>query len=302
MNKVKIEDIKALIPSLTDEDVNKLQQLFDRNFNSIVTNFENDIFDITRIPKKSGEKYFEYLKTAFGEYILANTNKTEIEEFKSKIKTLETEKMQLEDKIRAGATGKTKEDLEKLELQISTKDAKIQELLNQMKIASDKYEKETSDIHKAYSLNLRSIMVSQAKDKYKIENEAINDNLRNVIYRDLESKLGEYDIKMENGIPILYKDGQQQYNPKNPLEVYSLDSFYLNELEPYGIKKVTAIPGQPDTQKGTGIIAGAKTKGEAHIMITKHLESKGITKNSENYNSEFTKIAKETGAFEMPQE
>lgn len=301
MNKVKIEDIKALLPELSEEGVNKLQQLFDRNFSTIVTGFENDIYDITRISKKDGQKYHEYLKSAFGDYILANTNKTELDELKTKVKTLETEKMQLEDKIRVGTTGKTKEDIEKLEKLLTEKDGKITEMQNQMKLASEKFEAEKQQITKESKGHLKSLMIGSVKEKYKIANEAITDQLKDVIYRDVETKLEEFDIRLENKIPVLYKDNQLQYSAKNPLEVLSLDNFYKEQLEPYGTTVITGIPGQA-VKTGTGVISGAKNKNEAALLIDKHLASKGIDQDSENYNTEFTKIAKETGAFELPAE
>lgn len=300
MNKVKIEDIKALIPALTEEDVNKLQQLFDRNFSSIVTGIENDIFDITRIAKKDGQKYHEYLKTAFGDYILANTKKEEIEGYKAKIKTLETEKMQLEDKIRIGVTGKSKEELDKLEKELKVKDDKIAELQGQMKLASEKFETEKTELENKNKGFLKSLMIGQVKDKFKITNEAIPEQLKDVIYRDIENKLEGFEIRIENKIPVLYKENMLQYSAKNPLEVLSLENFYKENLEPYGTTVITGIPGEP-AKSGKGIITGAKTKSEAVNIIDKHLNEKGINKNSENYNSEFTKIAKETGAFELPE-
>lgn len=302
MQKVKIEDIKALLPELNEEGVNKLQQLFDRNFSNIVTGFEADIYDITRIAKKDGQKYHEYLKSAFGDYILANTDKDKITGLENKVKTLETEKMQLEDKIRLGATGKTKEDLEKLENLIKEKEGKITELQGQMKLANEKFETEKTTLLKSHNGNLKSLMIGTVKEKYKIENEAITDQLKDVIYRDIETKLSDFDIKLENNIPVLYKENQLQYSTKNPLEVLSLDNFFKEQLEPYGMKSVTGIPGQPAGKTGTGVIAGAKNKAEAAAMINKHLESKGLDKNSENYNSEFSKIANETGAFTLPVE
>ena len=299
MNKVKNEDIKALIPDLKDEDIAKLQQLFDRNFSEIVNKFETDIFDIYRIPKESGQKYYEYLKTASAKYLEQYTNKEQLDKLTDEVKNLKLEKTQLEEKIKAGTTGKTKEDLDKLELELKKKDDKITELQGQMKKASEQFETEKTALIAESKGHLKSLMLGSVKEKYKITNEAIPEALRDVIYRDIEAKLNGFEIKLENNTPVLYKDGQLQYSAKNPLEVLSLDNFYKEQLLPYGTTVITGIPGEP-AKTGTGVINGAKTKHEAVQLIDKHLGTLVITKNSENYNAEFSKIANETKAFDLP--
>lgn len=238
--------------------------------------YEDDIFQITGLRKKDGQKAYNFMKEV-------------LDDFKTKAKSnpeLQQEIETLKEKIKNGLNGEGVELLKK----------EIEKLEHQFQEGKETWDTEKKDLLTAQQDALLGNEMDKAIIGFKFL-ESIPESVRNVMIEKVKTNLIPTAKMVENKLIFVDKEGLTLRNPStmNPFTVKEMLQDQLKviigeerNIEGPGIKpEIVAGKKKGDKDIHLSIPDAVKTKGQ----LSEHLLAQGLTRDSEEYQLAYAKYS-----------
>ena len=267
--------------------------------------YDTDIFNITGINKKEGEKSYDYAKRVLGEY---KAKAESVKTIQAQLTAAQTKVTELQAKLENNAGDETlKQQLKDTKTQVSQLQAKLQTTESTLAESKAKYDKDLKDVHMNYAFQ-----AATAGLKFKSGiTEALQRTLLSAAKSEILSK-GSLDFvddgKGGQTLVIRGADGNILNNPKNNLNPYT-----IGELVMETSLKDAIDTGRQQTGGGTGPgagtgaganetldMSGVKTQLDADKVIEGYLLSKGLTRDSDDFAAQSMQLRDENNVANLP--
>lgn len=300
---------QAVLAGLTDAQLDAVVTLSSNDETIVIGNrigtlhgqYDTDVLEATGIAKAQGEKSYDYVKRVLKEF---KDKAASVDTIKTELDTVKGEKAALETKIKEGSgdahikqqlldTEKRANDLQKL-----LDDEKANAVTEKTKLEKD-----------LFSVKINTILDKELGQlKFKA---TIPESVKQVLIENAKAKL-TVDSKPEfttvNGKEVLvFRDAtgnilNNQANGLNPFTASELLGQQLRDALEVAIVKPGAGTTKPTVTVGSTAldISGARSQVEADEMIETHLLQTGLTRTSEEFAAEQTKIRTELAVDKLP--
>lgn len=300
------------LAGLTDSQLSAIAEMSKNDENTVIGTkigalhgqYDTDIFEITGVKKKDGEKSYDYAKRVLGEY------KTKAESTKTIQTELDAAKAQvteLQGKLAAGAGDDT------LAQQLKDAKAQVSQLQAQLKTKETEFTTKQTEFDAALKSTHVDYAFQAATSGLKFKNgitEPIQKTLLAAAKAEILSK-GSPDFvdDGQGGKKLILRgsDGNILNNPKNNLNPYTLQELVMET----SLKDVVDT-GRQQTGGGTGShgggtggagtidLTGAKSQVEADKAIEAHLLANGLTRDSQEFASQSLQLRAENNVASLP--
>lgn len=303
----------SALQGLTDAQFSAIAEMSKNDENTVIGTrigalhgqYDADIFGITGIKKKDGEKSYDYAKRVLGDY------KTKAESVKTIQAQLTAAQAQVTD-----LQAKLEKNAGNAELTQQLKDAKTQvtQLQSQLKTKETefttekaKFEKTIRDTHIDYAFQ-----AATANIKFKA---GITEPIQKVLLSSAKAEIlakGTPDFIDDGngGKKLVLRDasGNILNNPKNNLNPYTFQELVyetsLKDVIDEGRKQTGG--GTNPTDPGTGgtggtlDLSGIKSQLEADKAIEAHLLANGLTRDSQEFAEQSMQLRTENNVATLP--
>lgn len=302
----------SALAGLTDEQFTAIAEMSKNDENAVIGTkigalhgqYDTDIFNITGIKKKDGEKSYDFMKRVLSEY------KTKGESVKNIQKELDDAKAQVADlqsKLEKNAGNETlAQQLKDAKAQVTQLQAQLQTKETEFNTKKTEFETALKNTHVDYAFQAAT---TGLKFKTGIT-EPIQKTLLNAAKAEILAK-GTPDF-IDDGqggkkLVIRGADGNIINNPKNNLNPYTLQELVMET----SLKDVIDTGRQ---QKGGGTIppagggggggmldlSGIKSQVEADKAIESYLLSNGLTRDSQEFAEQSMQLRTENNVTNLP--
>ena len=302
----------SALAGLTDEQFTAIAEMSKNDENAVIGTkigalhgqYDTDIFNITGIKKKDGEKSYDFMKRVLSEY------KTKGESVKAIQKELDDAKAQVADlqsKLEKNAGNETlAQQLKDAKAQVTQLQAQLQTKETEFSAKKTEFETALKNTHVDYAFQAAT---TGLKFKTGIT-EPIQKTLLNAAKAEILAK-GTPDF-IDDGqggkkLVIRGADGNILNNPKNNLNPYTLQELVMET----SLKDVIDTGRQ---QKGGGTIppagggggggmldlSGIKSQVEADKAIESYLLSNGLTRDSQEFAEQSMQLRTENNVANLP--
>lgn len=302
----------SALAGLTDEQFTAIAEMSKNDENAVIGTkigalhgqYDTDIFNITGIKKKDGEKSYDFMKRVLSEY------KTKGESVKNIQKELDNAKAQVADlqsKLEKNAGNETlAQQLKDAKAQVTQLQAQLQTKETEFNTKKTEFETALKNTHVDYAFQAAT---TGLKFKTGIT-EPIQKTLLNAAKAEILAK-GTPDF-IDDGqggkkLVIRGADGNIINNPKNNLNPYTLQELVMET----SLKDVIDTSRQ---QKGGGTIppagggggggmldlSGIKSQVEADKAIESYLLSNGLTRDSQEFAEQSMQLRTENNVANLP--
>lgn len=300
------------LAGLTDSQLSAIAEMSRNDENTVIGTkigalhgqYDTDIFEITGVKKKDGEKSYDYAKRVLGEY------KTKAESTKTIQTELDAAKAQvteLQEKLAAGAGDDT------LAQQLKDAKAQVSQLQAQLKTKETEFTAKQTEFDAALKSTHVDYAFQAATSGLKFKTgitEPIQRTLLAAAKAEILTK-GSPDF-VDDGqggkkLVLRGSDGNILNNPKNNLNPYTLQELVMET----SLKDVVDT-GRQQTGGGTGShsggaggagtidLTGAKSQVEADKAIEAHLLASGLTRDSQEFASQSLQLRTENNVASLP--
>lgn len=304
----------SALAGLTDKQFTAIAEMSKNDENAVIGTkigalhgqYDTDIFNITGIKKKDGEKSYDFMKRVLGEY----KTKGESESVKNIQKELGDAKAQVADlqsKLEKNAGNETlAQQLKDAKAQVTQLQAQLQTKETEFNTKKTEFETALKNTHVDYAFQAAT---TGLKFKTGIT-EPIQKTLLNAAKAEILAK-GTPDF-IDDGqggkkLVIRGADGNIINNPKNNLNPYTLQELVMET----SLKDVIDTGRQ---QKGGGTIppagggggggmldlSGIKSQVEADKAIESYLLSNGLTRDSQEFAEQSMQLRTENNVANLP--
>lgn len=302
----------SALAGLTGEQFTAIAEMSKNDENAVIGTkigalhgqYDTDIFNITGIKKKDGEKSYDFMKRVLSEY------KTKGESVKNIQKELDDAKAQVADlqsKLEKNAGNETlAQQLKDAKAQVTQLQAQLQTKETEFNTKKTEFETALKNTHVDYAFQAAT---TGLKFKTGIT-EPIQKTLLNAAKAEILAK-GTPDF-IDDGqggkkLVIRGADGNIINNPKNNLNPYTLQELVMET----SLKDVIDTGRQ---QKGGGTIppagggggggmldlSGIKSQVEADKAIESYLLSNGLTRDSQEFAEQSMQLRTENNVANLP--
>lgn len=302
----------SALAGLTDEQFTAIAEMSKNDENAVIGTkigalhgqYDTDIFNITGIKKKDGEKSYDFMKRVLNEY------KTKGESVKNIQKELDNAKAQVADlqsKLEKNAGNETlAQQLKDAKAQVTQLQAQLQTKETEFNTKKTEFETALKNTHVDYAFQAAT---TGLKFKTGIT-EPIQKTLLNAAKAEILAK-GTPDF-IDDGqggkkLVIRGAGGNIINNPKNNLNPYTLQELVMET----SLKDVIDTGRQ---QKGGGTIppagggggggmldlSGIKSQVEADKAIESYLLSNGLTRDSQEFAEQSMQLRTENNVTNLP--
>lgn len=302
----------SALQGLTDAQFSAIAEMSQNDENTVIGTkigtlhgqYDTDIFDITGIKKKDGEKSYDYAKRILNDYkAKADSAKT----VQAQLTAAQAQVVDLQAQLEKNAGDETlRQQLKDARAQVTQLQSQLQTKVTEFETKQAEFDKAIKDTHVDYAFQAAT---SGLKFKTGIT-EPIQKTLLNAAKAEVLAK-GTPDF-VEDGkggkkLVLRGIDGNILNNPKNNLNPYTLQELVMET----SLKDVIDT-GRKQTGGGTGgfsggshgsevfDISGAKTQVEADKAITAHLLASGLTRDSVEFSNRLTEIRAENNVANLP--
>lgn len=302
----------AALASLTDAQLTAIAEMSRNDENTVIGarigalhgQYDTDILGITGIVKNDGEKSYDYAKRVLSEYKTKAESVTAIQAELTKAKADVTA---LQAKLEKGAADETlAQQLKDAKAQVAQLQAKLTTKETEYKAAKDKFDTDLKNTHIDYAFKSAA---SGLKFKDGIT-EPIQKTLLAAAKAEVLAK-GTPDFvddgKGGQKLVLRGPDGNILNNPNNNLNPYTLQELIAETSLKDVIDSGRQQPGggtQPFKPGGanhsTLDLSGAKTQVEAYRAIEQHLLASGLTRDSQEFSDQITKLGTENNVSSLP--
>ena len=303
----------SALSGLTDAQFTAIAEMSKNDENAVIGTkigalhgqYDADIFGITGIKKKDGEKSYDYAKRVLGEY---KTKAESVKTIQTELSAAKAQVTELQSKLEKGAGDETlRQQLKDSKAQVTQLQAQLQ--TKETEFNSKKTELETTlkNTHVDYAFQ-----AATAGLKFKAGiTEPIQKTLLNAAKAEVLAK-GTPDF-IEDGhggkkLVIRGADGNILNNPKNNLNPYTMQELVMET----SLKDVVEV-GRQQTGGGTGgfgsgsggtggtlDLSGIKSQVEADKAIEAHLLANGLTRDSQEFADQSLQLRTENNVASLP--
>jgi len=293
------EDQLSTIATLSSNDENTV---IGTKIGEVHGKYEQDVFAVAGIEKKQGEKAYDYTKRVLGDF---KTKAESSKEVQANYDKALQDIADLNSKIEAGKGNEvTAQQLKDANQRLNDLDKQY----NTDKAAWAEKEKGFATEMTSYKVNSEFSKVLGGL-KFKAE---YGDNIQKILIKNAQDTiLGQYtpewqEVQGVNRMVFRDKDGNLLNNKANGLNPYTAEELIKEALgEVLDAGKVSkgggsANPDGSPAKVDLIEVSQATTQVEADEIISKYLMQKGITRGSEEFAAEQTKLRNDNGVAKLP--
>lgn len=287
------DDVLEIILKITNKDA---QDEVDTAINRAHSKYDEDFAEYG-FQKPNGVRTYDYFKNTIGPEI------KNMKGLKDKIKALEQEKTELNEKLKNGIAD------ESLKKELNDKDNLIQNLRGQLNTQKETYEKQINDKAKEVTtFKIRSAIEASANSlNFK---DGLDENVKKIMLDNaIDSLLNQNpDLTTLNGKEVLLfrdQDGKARMNDKTADHYTALELLQESPLK--GILDLKERSGGGGSGSGGNgfdnkgkFAINAKTQEEAIQQIKNKLVADGIAPYDLKFAQEQQRMFKESGADKLP--
>lgn len=303
----------SALTGLTDAQFTAIAEMSKNDENTVIGTrigalhgqYDADIFNITGIKKKDGEKSYDYAKRVLSEY---KTKMGSVKDIQAELTAAKTEVTNLQAKLEKGIGDETlKQQLKDTKAQVTQLQTQLQTKETEFSARKAEFDKAIKDTHVDYAFQAAT---SNLKFKNGIT-EPIQKTLLSAAKAEVLSK-GTPDF-IDDGqggkkLVIRGADGNILNNPKNNLNPYTLQELVMETSLKDVIDTDRKQPGGgtktfgrgSDGTGGTLDLSGIKNQVEADKAIEAHLLASGLTRDSQEFASQSMQLRTENNVADLP--
>lgn len=303
----------SALTGLSDAQLSAIAEMSQNDENAVIGarigalhgQYDTDIFSITGVKKKDGEKSYDYAKRVLGDYkTKAESTKaiqTQLDEAQAKVSDLQS-------KLEKNAGDETlRQQLKDTKAQVTQLQTRLQTKETEFNNKKAEYETTIRNTHVDYAFK-----AATAGLKFKA---GITETVQNVLLASAKAEI------LAKGTPDFIDDGNGNKklvlrdtagnilnNPKNNLNPYTLSELVLEtslkdvidtgRQQPGGGTK--PISGGTGGTGGTLDLSGVKNQIEADKAIEAHLLANGLTRDSQAYADQSMQLRNENNVASLP--
>lgn len=301
------------LAGLTDSQLSAISEMSKNDENTVIGakigalhgQYDTDIFDVTGIKKKEGEKSYDYTKRVLTEY---KTKADSVKAIQSELDTAKAQVVELQGKLAAGTGDET------LAQQLKDTKAQVTQLQAQLKAKETEFNTKQSEFDKALKNTHVEYAFQAATSGLKFKTgitEPIQKTLLTAAKAEILAK-GTPDF-IEDGaggkkLVLRGADGNILNNPKNNLNPYTVQELVmetsLKDVIDAGRQQTGGGTGAGSSGNGGGTgtldLSGIKNQVEADKAIEAHLLANGLTRDSQEFASQSLQLRNENNVAELP--
>lgn len=302
----------AALAGLTDAQLTAIAEMSRNDENTVIGTkigalhgqYDADIFGITGLKKNEGEKSYDYAKRVLNEY---KSKADSVKAVQADLDKANATVAELQTKLEKNASDETlAQQLKDAKAQVSQLQAKLTAKDAEHKAAKDKFEKDLRDVHVEHAFQ-----EATAGLKFKDGiTEAIQRTLLGAAKAEVLAKGTPDFVDSGNGTKRLVLrgvDGNILNNPNNNLNPYTLKELILETTlkDVIDMGRKQAGTGTQSTDPGsrstsTLDLSGVKTQVEAYKAIETYLLASGLTRDSQEFGDQVTKLGTENNVASLP--
>ena len=303
----------SALAGLTDAQFTAIAEMSKNDENTVIGTkigalhgqYDADIFGITGIKKKYGEKSYDYAKRVLNEY---KTKAGSVKAIQAELTTAKAEVADLQAKLEKNSGDETlRQQLKDAKTQVTQLQTQLQTKETEFNSKKAEYETALKNTHIDYAFQAAT---TGLKFKSGIT-ESIQKTLLNAAKAEILAK-GTPDF-IDDGqgskkLVIRGADGNILNNPKNNLNPYTLQELVMET----SLKDVID-PGRQQQGGGTGEfgsgsggtggtldLSGIKSQVEADKAIEAHLLASGLTRDSQEFADQSLQLRTENNVASLP--
>lgn len=303
----------SALTGLSDEQLAAIAEMSKNDENTVIGTrigalhgqYDTDIFGITGIKKKDGEKSYDYAKRVLGEY---KTKAESVKTIQAELESAKAQVTELQGKLEKGAGDETLgQQLKDAKAQVTQLQAQLQTKETEFATKQSEFEATIKSTHVDYAFQAAT---SGLKFKAGIT-EPIQKTLLGAAKAEILAK-GTPDF-IEDGqggkkLVLRGADGNILNNPKNNLNPYTVQELIMETSLRDVIDTGRQQTGGGTSGVGTGgggasgvlDLSGAKSQVEADKAIEAHLLSNGLTRDSQEFAEKSLQLRTENNVAELP--
>lgn len=301
------------LASLSEEQLSAIAEMSRNDENTVIGTrigtlhgqYDQDIFSITGVKKKDGEKSYDYAKRVLGEY---KTKADAHKALQDELTSAKASVAELQSKLEKGVGDEAiAQQLKDAKAQVTQLQAQLKAKEAALTAKQAEFDESLKNVHVDYAFQAAT---SGLKFKTGIT-EPIQKTLLNAAKTEILSKGTPDFIDNASGSKILVfrgTDGNILNNPKNNLNPYTVQELVMET----SLKDVIDT-GRQQTGGGTSgngasgnggtnllDLSGAKNQVEADNLIVRHLLSEGLTRDSLEFGDKLVEIRNENHVADLP--
>ena len=300
------------LTGLTDAQFTAIAEMSKNDENTVIGTkigalhgqYDTDIFSITGISKKDGEKSYDYAKRVLGDY---KAKADSAKEIKAQLTAAQAQVAELQSKLEKGTGDEAlKQQLKDAKAQVTQLQTQLQTKETEFNTKKAEFDKTIKDTHVDYAFQ-----AATAGLKFKTGiTEPIQKTLLNAAKAEVLSKGTPDFIDDGNGgkkLVLRGADGNILNNPKNNLNPYTLQELVmetsLKDVIDTGRKQPGGGTGPGAGAGGTNVtldLSGAKNQIEADKAIESYLLSNGLTRDSQEFANQSMQLRTENNVANLP--
>lgn len=267
--------------------------------------YDTDIFGITGIKKKDGEKSYDYAKRVLGEY---KAKADSVKSIQAELNGAKAQVVELQDKIERGAGDET------LGQQLKDSKAQVAQLQAQLKTKETEFATKQSEFDAAIKSTHVDYAFQAAISGLKFKTgitEPIQKTLLGAAKAEILAKgTPDFIDDGQGGKKLVLRgaDGNILNNPKNNLNPYTVQELIMETSLKDVIDTGRQQTGGGTSGAGTGgagaggtlDLSGVKSQVEADRAIEAHLLSNGLTRDSQEFADKSLQLRTENNVAELP--
>ena len=302
----------SALAGLTDAQFTAIAEMSKNDENTVIGTkigalhgqYDADIFGITGIKKKDGEKSYDYAKRVLGEY---KTKAESVKTVQAELTAAKAEVADLQSKLEKNSGDETlRQQLKDAKAQVTQLQTQLQTKETEFSSKKAEYETAIKNTHVDYAFQAA---VSGLKFKAGIT-DAVQKVLLNSAKAEVLSK-GTPDF-IDDGqgskkLVIRGADGNILNNPKNNLNPYTIEELVMETSLKDVIDTGKQQPGggtkpnpQSDHRTVNLDLSTAKTQQEADVQIENYLLSTGLTRDNVEFGNKALEIRNENNVSSLP--
>ena len=300
------------LTGLTDAQFTAIAEMSKNDENTVIGTkigalhgqYDTDIFSITGISKKDGEKSYDYAKRVLGDY---KAKADSAKEIKAQLTTAQAQVTELQSKLEKGTGDEAlKQQLKDAKAQVTQLQTQLQTKETEFNTKKAEFDKTIKDTHVDYAFQ-----AATAGLKFKTGiTEPIQKTLLNAAKAEVLLKGTPDFIDDGNGgkkLVLRGADGNILNNPKNNLNPYTLQELVmetsLKDVIDTGRKQPGGGTGPGAGAGGANVtldLSGAKNQIEADKAIESYLLSNGLTRDSQEFANQSMQLRTENNVANLP--
>lgn len=298
----------AALAGLTEDQINAIITISTNDTNaevgsqlgSVYRRLDEAIKNGTGIERNGAEKTYDYLPRAISAMKESLGDTTSL---KAQIDTLTAEKTRLEGEIAKGGSAELQRQLDQTKAELANTKTQYNEIQAQLTKAQADHQTEIFGMRVENELSVAAKGIT-----FKPEIPA---SVTSILLKNATDKIkGMNPDYIDNGVGgkvLVFRDatGAIRNNRNNQLNPYTAEELLLEELADVIAAKrtVTGSGTKPDPYTGgTGTfdLTGAKTRTEAHEILTKALMEQGMVQGSDEFETAMSKAWAENEISKLP--